>query len=407
VIGKDTRISGDMLQSALVSGICSVGGSAYLAGTLPTPAVALLTSSANADAGIVISASHNPFYDNGIKLFNRDGYKLSEAMELEIEKIIFNHPFESVCESVQELGNVQVIKDAKERYLDFLKRCLPASLSFSGMRIVIDCANGAASQIAPQLFCDLGAHVYALSNTPNGININDDCGSQFTKNLKKTVIKTSAHIGLAFDGDADRLIAVDENGSEITGDQILAVCAHYLKQKGKLKNNRVVSTVMSNMGFISALKRLGIRYSATNVGDRHVLEKMVTTGAVVGGEDSGHMIFLDHHTTGDGLLAAIKLLEAIVQQGKPLSALAKIMTVFPQVLLGVEVGHKPDLAKEKEICEVIASVERSLGADGRVLVRYSGTQPICRVMVEGPTAEVTKSYCRQIADVVDQRLGKG
>ena len=406
VIGKDTRISGEMLEHALISGICSMGVDVHLTGILPTPGVAFMTSSIGADAGIVISASHNPFYDNGIKIFNRKGYKLSDEEENRIEQLVLNQSIASTSTSVRDTGRVYDIHDAGVAYGNFLKQTVSENLYVKDMKIVMDCSNGATFEVAPAIFTQLGAKVTPLSVTPDGKNINNNCGSQHPENLVKSVVKTGAHIGFAFDGDGDRLVAVDEKGTVVTGDQILAVCAKFMKQKGLLKGNQVVSTVMSNMGLGQALNKMGIKHMMTAVGDRYVVEKMVSSGAVLGGEDSGHMIFLNHHTTGDGILSALRLIEAMKEESKPLSELCKIMTIFPQILMNVNVVRKPDLNNIPEIKEAIAWVETALGEKGRVLVRYSGTEPICRVMVEGPTADITNAYCRELADVIRKSIGK-
>jgi len=405
VIGKDTRISGQMIEYALVSGICSMGADAYLTGILPTPGVAFMTSSTGANAGIMISASHNPFYDNGIKIFNGDGYKLSDEKEAEIEQLVLNENIASLTKSDRDIGRVFEITDASVRYGDFLKLTVPKDNYFKGLKIVIDCSNGATFRVAPAIFNELGADVEALFVSPDGKNINDNCGSQHPEILQKKVLEKGADIGLAFDGDGDRLIAVDEKGAVTTGDQILAACAKFMKRKGLLKGNQVVSTVMSNMGLGVALKEMGIKHTVAEVGDRYVMEKMIASGAVQGGEDSGHMIFLAHHTTGDGILSALRVIEAMKEESKPLSELCKIMTIFPQVLMNVEVMHKPDLKTVPDIKDAIKSVEKSLGAKGRVLVRYSGTEPICRIMVEGPTIDETRRYCQHLADIVKDKLG--
>jgi len=399
IIGKDTRISGYMLEYALVSGICSMGADACLAGVLPTPGIAYITASTDADAGIVISASHNPFYDNGIKIFKRDGFKLSDEIEAEIEKILLSDKISSIRKNVRMTGGVYRIDDAGQNYMDFLLSKVPKKFC-QGMRIVIDCSNGATYKVAPELFARLGAEVETLFNDPDGKNINKNCGSENTSELRKIVLEKRADIGLAFDGDGDRLIAVDEDGNIITGDKILAICARAMKKKGELKNNTVVSTVMSNMGFGIALEDMDIKNIKAKVGDRYVLESMIHSGAVLGGEDSGHMILLDHQTTGDGILTALKLLEALKNESKPLSELSKIMDVFPQVLINVEVKNKPDILSIPKITETIKAVEKNLAEKGRVLVRYSGTQPLCRVMVEGPTLKITGKYCQEIADII-------
>jgi phosphoglucosamine mutase len=406
VIGKDGRISGDMIEHAIAAGICAMGLDAYLTGILPTPGVAFTTASVGADAGIVISASHNPYYDNGIKIFNGDGYKLSDEKEVEIEHLILDERLISSAVSTRDTGRVYTIDDAGNRYENFLYNTVSEKNYFQGLKVVVDCSNGATSQIAPSLLTALGADVQALFVNPDGKNINENCGSQHPEVLQKSVVEKGADIGVAFDGDGDRLIAVDEKGNVATGDQILAVCAKYMKEKGVLKENKVISTVMSNIGLGLALKELGIHHVTTRVGDRYVLEKMISSGAVLGGEDSGHMIFLNHHTTGDGILAAIRLIEVMKSGVKPLSELCKIMTVFPQVLLNVEVQHKPDLKTEPLVRDAIKSIEARLGNSGRVLVRYSGTRPLCRVMVEGPDMETTGRYCRQLADIIKDRIGK-
>jgi len=405
VIGKDTRISGDMLENALVAGICATGVDAYLAGVLPTPGVAVLTSNTGADAGIVISASHNPFYDNGIKIFNGNGYKLSDQKEADIENLILDEKIISASKSIQETGQVYKINDAENRYTTFLKRAMPPGFLIKGLKVFLDCSNGATYRVAPTIFSALGAEVESLFVGPDGKNINKNCGSEHPEFLMKTVVKKKADIGLAFDGDGDRLIAVDEKGKIVTGDQILFVCAKFMQEKGRLKNNRVVSTVMSNIGFGLAMQDLGIDHSMADVGDRYVMKEMIASGAVLGGEDSGHMIFLDQHTTGDGILAALRLIEVMGETSKPLSELCKTMAVFPQILINVEVRHKPDLKTVPEIKNAIQSVEENLGKKGRVLVRYSGTQPKCRVMVEGPTHAETERYCRQLSDIIKDKLG--
>ncbi|MDL1964281.1 MAG: phosphoglucosamine mutase [Deltaproteobacteria bacterium] len=404
IIGKDTRISGYMLEYALISGICSMGADAYLAGVLPTPGIAYITASTDADVGIVISASHNPFYDNGIKIFKGDGFKLSDEIEAEIEQILLSDEISSICRNVRMTGGVYRIDDAGQNYMDFLLSDVPEKFC-QGMKIVVDCSNGATYKVTPELFVRLEAEVELLFIDPDGRNINENCGSQNTSELRKRVLEKGADIGLAFDGDGDRLIAVDEKGNVITGDQILAICAKNMKKRGRLKNNTVVSTIMSNMGLGIALEDMGIKHIKAKVGDRYVIESMIHSGAVLGGEDSGHMIFLDHQTTGDGILTALKLIDAIKDESKPLSELVKIMDVFPQVLINVEVKNKPDILSVSQITEIIKAVEKNLAGKGRVLVRYSGTQPLCRVMVEGPTLKITGKYCREIADKVKEQIG--
>jgi phosphoglucosamine mutase len=404
IIGKDTRISGYMLESSLEAGITSMGGNPYLVGVLPTPGIAFITQSMRADAGIVISASHNPYQDNGLKIFSGAGFKLSDEMEATIEELMLKGELPDRVPPAKKMGQARRIDDVLGRYIVFIKNTFPRTLSMEGMEVVIDAANGATYKVAPAVFTELGADVEIIHNAPDGININDNCGSQYTEDLERRVIEKGAAVGLAFDGDGDRLIAVDEKGRKITGDQILVICARALKKEGQLKNDLLVSTVMSNIGLSVACKKYGFSHHASKVGDRYVLEDMQRLGAVIGGEESGHMIFLDHHTTGDGILTAMQLIAAMVSEGKPLSELAALMDVFPQKLVNVEVTKKPDIATVPEVMKAIQEVEARLGDEGRVLVRYSGTQNVCRVMVEGPTDELTRTYCAQIADVVKSAL---
>ena len=405
VIGKDTRISGYMLEGSLESGITSMGGNPYLLGVLPTPGIAFIAQSMRADAGIVISASHNPYQDNGIKIFSGSGFKLSDEQEETIEDLMLSNTLHTLVPPVKDMGQAFRLDDVHGRYIVFLKNTFPRDLSMEGMKIVIDTANGATYKVAPEMFWELGADTEVIHNTPNGININDKCGSQHTQDLRKKVVENGAAVGLAFDGDGDRLIAVDEKGQEITGDQILLICAKVLKEQDKLKNDLLVSTVMSNLGLRVACKKYGFKYHASKVGDRYVLEDMMRLGSVIGGEESGHMIFLDHHTTGDGIITAIQLIAAMVRTGKPLSELARMMDVYPQKMINVDVKSKPDVSTVPEIVKAIQGVEKELGDDGRVLVRYSGTQNMCRVMVEGPSDDVTGKYCKEIADIVKSALG--
>ena len=406
LIGKDTRQSGTMIENALTDGICSVGAEAFLAGIIPTPAIAYLVSAGDAVAGIVISASHNPYTDNGIKLFDAEGYKLPDVKEEKIERLIqAEFQEEPPGKNNQIRGKVRQMTDASERYRAFLKNTLPDAAPFEGIKIVLDCSNGATYAVAPRLFRELGATLEAISIEPDGKNINADCGSEHPESLIDSVLAQKADIGLAFDGDGDRLVAVDEQGQVISGDRILAICARNLKNKGLLQNNLVISTVMSNLGLRLALQDMGIDHIMTAVGDRYVLEQMRARGAVIGGEDSGHTIFLDQHTTGDGILTAIRLMEVMRDEKKKLSELRRVMTVLPQVLLNIDVQHKPEIESVPQLMEALRAVEAQLGDKGRVLVRYSGTQPLCRIMVESPDASETQRYCQQIADVVKATLG--
>ncbi len=405
VIGKDTRASGYMLENALSAGICSMGVDVLLLGPLPTPGIAFTTMSMRADAGLVLSASHNPFEDNGIKIFGPDGFKLPDALEDEIEDIIRSGRIKELRPVANEVGRAKRIDDAIGRYIVFCKNTFPDELSLEGLRIVLDCANGATYKVAPIIFEELGAEVFAIHNNPDGTNINDNCGSQHTDDLIRKVRETRADIGLAFDGDGDRLIAVDERGQELTGDHIIAILARRMKETGRLQNNTVVTTVMSNFGFVKAMRDLGINLEMSNVGDRYVLQRMLEKDAVLGGEASGHLICREFHTTGDGIVAALQLLRTMRREKKKLSELAQVMSLFPQKLINVSVNDKPPLEEVKSIQEAIAAAEKTLGGDGRVLVRYSGTQSMCRVMVEGPTLAMTDSLASDIARVVSRSLG--
>jgi len=354
---------------------------------------------------VVISASHNPFQDNGLKIFGGDGYKLTDEKEDIIEDLILNDKLSEFLSKGDDIGRAFRLEGVNGRYIVFVKNTFPRNLSMEGMKIVLDTANGATYRVAPDVFHELGADIDVIHKTPNGLNINDQCGSQHTERLKKTVLENGAAIGLAFDGDGDRLIAVDEKGQEITGDQILVICANVLKREGRLKNDLLVSTVMSNLGLKVACKKYGFKHHASKVGDRYVLEDMLKMGSVIGGEEAGHMIFLDHHTTGDGIIAALQLIAAMIKENKPLSELARMMDIFPQKLINVDVKSKPDIDKIPKLAEAIKQVEKELGDEGRVLVRYSGTQNMCRVMVEGPTDAVTLKYCQQLADIIKSEIG--
>ncbi len=383
VIGKDTRLSGYMLENALTAGICSMGVDVLLLGPLPTPGIAFTTVSMRADAGIVISASHNPYQDNGIKIFSGTGFKLSDEDEAEIERLVSTGHINDIRPTADAVGRARRIDDAIGRYIVFCKNTFPQALSLEGLRLVLDCANGATYKVAPIIFAELGAEVIAIHNEPNGMNINAACGSQHTADLVAAVREHRAHLGLAFDGDGDRLIAVDEQGTELTGDHILAVCARAMLEAGELPGPRVIITPMSNLGLRLAFDRMGVAWEDAPVGDRNVLERMLKTGAALGGEQSGHIIFRRHHTTGDGIISALQLLAAMQTAGRPLSELAGIMQTAPQMLVNLPVRDKPPLDGLPGFREALRAAEDELGARGRVLVRYSGTQAICRVMVEG------------------------
>ena len=402
IIGKDTRISGDMLESALAAGVASTGIDVKLAGVIPTPGVAYLCSAdKNIGAGIVVSASHNPYQDNGIKIFKNGGEKLSNKEENQIEEYILNS--KHVPQS--SIGTIRRVYDSTKQYSKFLLDSFSYNQLDKKLKIIIDCSNGAASKAAHMVFNDKLFDVQFIHDSPDGKNINLNCGSQYIQDLQSLVLKNQADIGLAFDGDADRLIVVDELGNKTTGDCILAVCAKYVKETEKLHRNIVVSTIMSNIGLTKALDTMAIEHIKSDVGDQKVLEAMKKSGAVIGGEDSGHMIFLDSHTTGDGMLSALKLIEILIETDQPLSELSSIMTVFPQVLMNVEVNKsRPDFTKIEPIADTIKLIEQKLGNKGRVLIRYSGTQPLLRVMVEGPDQSVVEKYCSEICKSIKINL---
>jgi phosphoglucosamine mutase len=404
IIGRDTRLSGDMFESAIISGICSMGVNAISVGVMPTSGIAFLTHDMRADAGIVISASHNPSQDNGIKIFNNEGFKLSDEKENQIEELIFANNMDKLHPVPKELGRVSRLDDAAGRYVDFLKSTFPQEINPEGRKVVLDCSNGATYRVAPEVFAELGVEITTLFNQPDGKNINLNCGSQHTESLAAEVLRRRADVGFAFDGDGDRVIAVDDKGTVLTGDRMLAICSVILKKESKLKNNLVVRTVMSNLGLTVAFQELDIDSVFAQVGDRFVLEEMLARGAIIGGEDSGHLIFLQHHTTGDGLITALQVLAAMKKGDKPLSELARVMKVFPQMLINIDVKRKQEIETVPEIMAAIKKAEEALGDKGRVLVRYSGTQNMCRVMVEGPTKKETETHCRQIADVVKKML---
>ncbi|UWE03907.1 phosphoglucosamine mutase [Laceyella sacchari] len=403
VIGRDTRLSGEMLEASLMAGMLSMGCDVVRLGVVSTPGVAFLTRHLEADAGVMISASHNPFEDNGIKFFGADGYKLLDEVEAEIEQLLDAKEDELPRPAGDQIGRITDDRDAVKAYLEHLKSTIDTDLC--GMHIVVDCANGAAYELAPHLLRDLGADVTAMSVHPDGTNINVDCGSTHPERLRQEVLNKQAHLGLAFDGDADRLIAVDEKGNLIDGDMIMSICAGYMKEKGELNGNTVVTTVMSNIGFFKAMDELGIKTERTIVGDRYVMEKMREGGYNLGGEQSGHIIFLDHNTTGDGMLTAVQLLRVVKDKAQTLSDLARVMKQYPQVLVNVRVHSKEGWEQNEAIQHSIREVEKQLGNDGRVLVRASGTEPLIRVMAEGPDEQIVKNHVEKIADVVRNQLG--
>lgn len=406
LIGKDTRISGDMLEDALSAGILAMGGNVIKVGVLPTPAIAYLVRHYKADAGIVISASHNPFEYNGIKFFNGDGFKLDDDLEDEIEDIILRNIDVNSHITGDRLGRcLEADDDALWLYADFLKRTIDVRLE--GMKIAIDCANGASYKVAEKVFSDLGAEVTVIGNVPNGTNINDRCGSTHPEQLQKLVKDMGADIGLAFDGDADRLIAVDERGEVIDGDRVIYICAKMLKECGELKENKVTVTVMSNLGFHKACKELGVDIDVTQVGDRYVLEQMLKSGGVIGGEQSGHIIFLNHTTTGDGILSALQLLKAIKLMGKKPSELAEMMSIYPQVLKNAAIRNenKKKYMNNPEIAAEIKRMEELMAGEGRVLIRPSGTEPLVRVMLEGNDIEQITALAQNLAALITKHMG--
>lgn len=404
LVGRDTRISGDMLESALVAGICSVGATAIEIGIIPTPAIAYLTRFYNADAGIVISASHNPMEYNGIKIFNSSGYKLRDELEDEIESIILHNAETIPLPTGDKIGRKIRKGEAYKDYISFLKSTV--SVSLKGFRVALDCANGASSKIAPLLFSELEAEVLPIHNMPDGTNINYHCGSTDTRSLQEYVIKSKADIGLAFDGDADRLIAVDEKGNMIDGDQIMVMCALDMKKRGVLKKNTVVATIMSNLGFDIALRNAGCAFEKTTVGDRYVLEKMLEKGYNIGGEQSGHIIFLDYNTTGDGMITALQLMSVMKRSGKKLSELGNTMKRLPQVLVNVKVEEdkKQLYLKNEVIQDEIRNMEETLAGRGRVLIRPSGTEPLIRIMIEGEDQAKIEGYANELAELLKKRL---
>lgn len=401
VIGKDSRLSGDMLESALAAGICSVGADVIRLGVIPTPGVAYLTRHMGAQAGVVISASHNPMEDNGIKFFGSTGFKLPDAMEDEIEEIITSGK-ELPSPVGKDVGRIKYQHQAGAIYIDYLKETLGSDLS--GLKIVVDCAHGAASHISPVILKDLGAEVIPLFNHPTGSNINDGCGSTHPEQLMAAVKDHGAHLGIAHDGDADRMLAVDEKGALVDGDRIMVICAIDLFQKEKLPGNRIVVTVMSNLGLHLALKKIGIDVLETKVGDRYVLEKMLETGTIIGGEQSGHVIFSDYNTTGDGIATALQLLKVMTETGKPLSELAAQMEQLPQLLVNVRVKSKDGWEVNPGIQAAIEQGKKSLEGRGRILVRPSGTEPLIRVMAEGPEEQELKEIVHGIVDVIKKEL---
>lgn len=400
MVGCDTRISGGMLANALMAGICSVGANAIYVGVAPTPAIAYLTRKHKVDAGVVISASHNPMEFNGIKFFNGEGYKLSDELEDEIEALIRNNMKDIDFPTGAGIGKIDYRFDIVDEYVEFEKETVPVDLS--GLKIVIDCAEGASSYTSVKALKDLGADLIAIHTEPDGTNINADCGSTHMDELKARVVSEKADVGIAFDGDADRMLAVDENGKMVDGDEIMAICGNYLKSKGRLAKDTIVVTVMTNLGFSIMGKEQDINIEKTKVGDRYVLENMKENGYNLGGEQSGHVIFLDDNTTGDGLLSALHLLQVIVDTEKPLSELAKVMEVLPQALVNAKVPNdkKESYMEYSDIAEAIAELEKKFAGEGRVLIRPSGTEPLVRVMIEGKDQKVIDEEAHKLAELI-------
>jgi phosphoglucosamine mutase len=406
VVGKDTRLSGYMLETALASGICSMGADVMLVGPLPTPGIAFITTSMRANAGVVISASHNPYYDNGIKIFSQNGFKLPDEMEHRIEELILSNHLLSLRPTASEVGKAHRIDDAVGRYVVFLKNTFPNNLTLDGLRIVLDCANGAAYRVAPTVLEELGAEVIPIGVEPDGENINANCGSLYPEVISRIAIEKGADIGMALDGDGDRIVFVDRKGKQVDGDHILAICGLQLLSEERLKKRTVVTTVMSNIGLDRSLKSAGGKVVRTQVGDRYVVEEMVRGDYNLGGEQSGHTIFLDFNTTCDGILTALQVLAIMKRKERQLDELAEVMEPLPQVLYNVPVNEKRDLAEFPEIEGRIKEIERILGQYGRVLVRYSGTEPVLRIMVEGEDETKLRRFAQDIVELVKKYIGK-
>jgi phosphoglucosamine mutase len=400
MVGKDTRISGDMLEAALIAGICSMGADVLTVGVIPTPAIAYLTGQYNASCGIVISASHNPVQDNGIKFFGPNGYKLPDEIEAEIEKLVLNGTNKLPRPVGGDVGKVYDVEEALNRYLDFLTNCYSLEEELTDITIVLDCANGAAFEAAPRLWRRLGARVIPINNKPNGVNINDKCGSTHMDSLRRAVREHVADIGIAYDGDADRCLAVDERGNAMDGDQIMVICALDMYRRGCLKPEAVVATVMSNIGLDIALRRENIIVESCKVGDRYVLEKMKQTGTIIGGEQSGHIIFLEHATTGDGLLTSLKLVEVLKRTGLTMSELARDMEKLPQLLVNIKLEEKDQILSHELVTKAIENAEAKLGEWGKLVVRPSGTEPLVRIMAQGPDHDLLQEVINEIQEAI-------
>ncbi len=407
VIGKDTRLSGYIFEQALSSGIASMGADVLLVGPLPTPAIAFITQSMRADAGIVISASHNPYEDNGIKIFDRHGFKLPDEVELRLEELIENGGGDHLVATPDDIGKAHRIEDAPGRYVVFAKNSFPCDMTLEGIKIVLDCANGAAYKVSPIIFEELGSDVVTIGVHPDGRNINTECGSLNPELLRNKVLETGADIGIALDGDADRVIFCDERGEIVDGDKIIAICADEMIKSGKLRGNAVVTTLMSNMALENFIRGKGMDFFRTEVGDRYVVEAMRARDCNLGGEQSGHIIFLDHTTTGDGTLAALQVLAIMKREGRKLSELSKIIDLYPQLLLNVKIRKKKELSQIKGLSELLDRNETRLRGKGRINIRYSGTEPISRVMVEGEDVSLIKEIANELADAIKRDIGSG
>jgi phosphoglucosamine mutase len=406
VVGKDTRLSGYMLETALASGICSMGADVWLVGPLPTPGIAFITTSMRANSGVVISASHNPYYDNGIKIFSQDGFKLPDEMEYRIEELVLSNHLDSLRPTASEVGKAHRIDDAVGRYVVFLKNTFPNHLTLEGLRIVVDCAHGAAYRVAPTVFEELGAEVIPFGVEPNGENINANCGALHPEVASRLVLEKGADLGIALDGDGDRIIFVDRHGKQVDGDRILTICGLQLLTESRLKKGTLVTTVMSNIGLDQAIKKAGGKVVRTQVGDRYVVEEMVRGGYNLGGEQSGHTIFLDYNTTCDGILTALQVLAIMKQKERQLDELAQVMEPLPQVLYNVEVKEKKELSEFPEIEGRIKKIEKSLGNSGRILIRYSGTEPLLRIMIEGEDETKLHGFAQDLVELVRKHIGK-
>lgn len=407
VIGKDTRLSGYIFEQALSAGIAAMGAEVLLVGPMPTPAIAFITQSMRADAGIVISASHNPYEDNGIKIFDRHGFKLPDEEELRLEELMENGGSEHIAASPDDIGKAHRIEDAPGRYVVFAKNSFPPDMTLEGIKIVLDCANGAAYKVSPIILGELGADLVTIGVNPNGRNINTECGSLNPELLRNKVLETGADIGIALDGDADRVIFCDERGEIVDGDKIIAICADEMMRTEKLRGNAVVTTLMSNMALENFILGKGADFVRTEVGDRYVVEAMRQKKCNLGGEQSGHIIFLDHTTTGDGTLAALQVLAIMKREGRKLSELSKIIDLYPQLLLNVKIRKKKELAKIKGLPELLDRNQSRLNGRGRINIRYSGTEPISRVMVEGEDIALIKEIADELADAIKRDIGAG